>query len=182
MNYNLILICPYKLGANGIPLWYVLEHERPTILMEAHEGVVQRNFARKSTMQKKLHAGLWWPTIHRKAKKFFRSCDSCQRVGKHSWWYEMSLHPQLNLYTFEMWVVDFIGLIVLPVKRSGAWYIITMMDYFTRWSKATPFKDFRVDTIAKFLFENFLTHFGCPKILMSDQGTNFLNWTIETVT
>ena len=33
----------------------------------------------------------------------------------------------------------------------------------------------------KFLFEYVLIRFGCPKILMSDKGTHFLNETISTM-
>ena len=32
--------------------------------------------------------------------------------------------------------------------------------------------------MAKFLFENVLTRFGCPNILMSDQGMHFFKETI----
>jgi len=39
-----------------------------------------------------------------------------------------------------------------------------------------------IATAAKFLFKNVLTRFGCPKILMSDWGTHFLNETISTFT
>jgi len=34
----------------------------------------------------------------------------------------------------------------------------------------------------EFLFDNVLTWFGCPKILMSDRGMHFLNETISTLT
>lgn len=34
----------------------------------------------------------------------------------------------------------------------------------------------------KFIFEYVLTRFGCPKILMSDRGTHFLNETISVMT
>lgn len=39
-------------------------------------------------------------------------------------------------------------------------------------------KDCTATTAAKFLFEYVLMRFGCPRILMSDMGTHFLNETI----
>ncbi len=39
-------------------------------------------------------------------------------------------------------------------------------------------KDYSTNTIVKFIFEFILSRFGCPKILMSDRGTHFLNETI----
>ena len=37
-------------------------------------------------------------------------------------------------------------------------------------------------TTIKIIFEYVLTRFGCPKILMSDHGTHFLNVTISAMT
>ena len=42
-------------------------------------------------------------------------------------------------------------------------------------------KDCTTATTAKFLLEYVLTRFGCPRILMSDRGTHFLNETISTI-
>ena len=36
--------------------------------------------------------------------------------------------------------------------------------------------------IAKFLYENIITKFGCPKELVSDRGTYFINTVIEQLT
>jgi hypothetical protein len=39
------------------------------ILEEGHEGIVGGHYEGKETTQKVLQAGLWWPTLHRDAKK-----------------------------------------------------------------------------------------------------------------
>jgi hypothetical protein len=58
------------MGVDNILKICMLEHKRHRILVEAYEGIVRGHYAEKTTTQKVLHAGLWWPTIHRDAKKY----------------------------------------------------------------------------------------------------------------
>ena len=94
----------------------------------------------------------------------------------------MPLVPRVTLQAFDKWAIDFVGPINPPTKKSGARYIITATDYLTRWAKAQPIKDCSATIAAKFIFEYILSRFGCPRILMSDQGSHFLNKTIEVLT
>ena len=94
----------------------------------------------------------------------------------------MSLAPQITLQAFDKWAVDFVGPIIPPGKRTIACYIITMIDYLTRWEEAASVKDCTAATVKKFLFENVVTRFGCPKILLRDQGTHFVNKMIVELT
>jgi len=93
----------------------------------------------------------------------------------------MPLKPQMTLQPFEKWVINFVGPITPPGK-TGARYIITVTYNLTRWVEAKFVKNCMAAIAAKFLFENVLTRFGCPRILMSDYGTHFLNETINVLT
>eukprot|EP00253_Pinus_taeda_P001959 PITA_01959 len=93
----------------------------------------------------------------------------------------MSLNPQMTLQSFEKWAIDFVGLLKSQGK-TGACYIITTTEYLTRWVEVKWVNDYTTATATKFLFKNLLTRFGCPKILMSDRRTHFLNETISTLT
>ena len=133
-------------------------------------------------MQKALTVGLWWLIVHKDAKEFRRTCDVCQRVGKPSQRDEISLQPQVTLKLFEKWAIDFVGPINPPGKETCARYIITATNYLTRWDEVALGKDYSIATTTQFIFENILTRFRCPHILMSDQGKHFLNQTIQLLT
>eukprot|EP00253_Pinus_taeda_P011239 PITA_11239 len=94
---------------------------------------------------------------------------------------EMSLNTQMTLQPFEKWPIDFVGPIK-PQGKTGASYIITTMEYLTRWVEAQSAKNCTTTTTTNFLFENVLTRFDCPKILISNHRTHFLNETINALT
>ena len=84
----------------------------------------------------------------------------------------------MKLQEFDKWEIDFVGPINPPAKRIGEIYIITTKEYLTRCVEVVPVKDCSIETTAHSLFEQVITIFGCPRVLMSDQGTNFINSTI----
>jgi transposase InsO family protein len=88
----------------------------------------------------------------------------------------------VTLQVFDKWEIEFVGPINPLAKRSGSRYIVTATKYLTRWEEATPVKDCSTKTTTHFLFEIVITIFGCPRIMMSDQGTHFINYTITDMT
>ena len=86
------------------------------------------------------------------------------------------------MQAFDQWAIDFVGPINPLAKRIGSRYIIATTDYLTRWAEARPIKDYSATTTTQFIFENILTRFGCPRILMSDWGKHFLNQTMKALT
>jgi transposase InsO family protein len=94
----------------------------------------------------------------------------------------MPLAPQVTLQAFEKWDIDFLVPINPPGKGKGARYIITATEYLTRWAEARAINDCSATTTVQFIFDDIITSFGCPKILMSDQGTHFINKIVESLT
>ena len=93
----------------------------------------------------------------------------------------MSLLPIRLSLTFETWTIDFIGPFPKQGKRTRARYIITAIEYVTKWVEAERVPSCTKEVAAKFIYENIITRFGCPLTLISDQGTHLINQTIETL-
>jgi transposase InsO family protein len=103
-------------------------------------------------------------------------------VGKPTATKAMPLNPILAQIPFEKWGIDFVGPIK-PLSRHGQKrYILVATEYVTKWAEALPTKNDDAKTVAKFIYENIITRFGCPKELVSDRGTHFLNDIISTLT
>jgi hypothetical protein len=103
-------------------------------------------------------------------------------VGKPSRHDEIPLNPQVMLQAFDKLEIDFVGLFTPQARRSGTTYIITATEYLIRWAEVALITDFTTEIIAWFIFKNVVTGFGCLCILLSDQGTHFLNTIISTLT
>jgi hypothetical protein len=89
-----------------------------------------------------------------------------------------SVNPSLP---FEIWAIDFVGPFPRREKRSGEKYIITIVEYLTKWEEAEPVENCTKETTAKFIYENIVTRFDFPLTIISDQGTHFINSTIEVL-
>ena len=71
----------------------------------------------------------------------------------------------------ERVALDILG--PLPTSKRGNKYILIVGDYFTKWVEAYPLQDQRAEIIAMVFVQKFVSRFGVPLQLHSDQGRNF---------
>ena len=73
---------------------------------------------------------------------------------------------------FEQWGIDIIGEIK-PNYSLQHKYILTAIDYFTRWVEAIPLRKVNEDAVMDFLQDHIMTRFGVPISLVFDNATYF---------
>eukprot|EP00253_Pinus_taeda_P018791 PITA_18791 len=134
----------------------------------------------KRTTFKLLILAYYWPSIFKDAKKYVKSCDSYQRMGRPTATDEMPLQPQVHLEPFEKWALDFIG----PINptSNGKKYILVCTNYVTKWAEAKALVRATEHTVVNFLFEEIFVRYGVPREIVTDQGTQFTSKLVKDIT
>ncbi|XP_038904190.1 uncharacterized protein LOC120090536 [Benincasa hispida] len=60
-------------------------------------------------------------------------------------------------------------------RFCGQQYILVVVDHVSKWVEAVVCAKNDTVTVSKFLTRNIFTHFGTPKVLISDESAHFLN-------
>ena len=71
----------------------------------------------------------------------------------------------------ERIALDIMG--ALPTTLAGNKYVLVVGDYHTKWMEAYALKDQQAETVATYLVCEFLTRFGLPQQLHTDQAPDF---------
>ena len=173
--YTLVKGVLHKMGKDDKLRRCLETREVHKCLTMLHDEGPGGHYGVDSTAKKVLAAGYWWPTLHRDVDLYVKGCDACQRSGKTNVTTHWPLTPIMPLSPAEKWGIDFVGPFNHTSHPHKNKYILIATDYATKWVEAAATKKDDADTVARFMWENIITRFGCPLELVSDRGTHFLN-------
>ena len=145
-----------------------LAHDVPTA---GHAGV-------RVTLAK-LAKFCYWPGQAKDVNRYIRSCPSCARF-KEAGDAPSPLYryPPVG-YPYQRLHMDLIG----PLNTSirGYKFILTAIDVLTRYLVAIPLKSKSASEVANRFTSELICKFGVPEIVITDQGTEFINQVMQQV-
>ena len=112
----------------------------------------------------------FWPGMSSSVRLFVQCCQVCA-AGKSSRQPVAPLVPMLGGYPGDLVAMDLVG--PFPVTQSRNRYLLVCVDYFTRWPEAYPLPDITARTVAHAFVNGWVSRFGAPDRIHSDQGAQF---------
>jgi hypothetical protein len=117
-----------------------------------------------------------WPNLERDCQEFVKKCIKCQKynIGRHGYQPPKSI---VAMYPFDHICVD---LKEMPLSDQGNHYYLLVIDVATRFIFLRPLIDKTAYSVAQTLYQIF-TDVGFPKMIQSDNGTEFINEVMASV-
>ena len=121
----------------------------------------------------------WLPTLVEDCKAMIRGCQHCHAFEGAI---PKAMLCPIRVYApLELMHVDFtsIEMDMELNKLPGVKNVLVITDHFTQYAMAFITKDQTAKTVARVVYEQFITVFGVPAKLLSDRGANFTSRLVE---
>lgn len=122
--------------------------------------------------------GYFWQTMEKDSIDYIKTCKKCQIHGNLVHAPAQELNPLATPWPFYEWGFNLIGAIH-PSSSDGHKWIITTMEYFTKWVEATPLANSTGKQISSFIINYIICQFGIPHAILTDNSLYFKNHIID---
>ncbi|CAG9133440.1 unnamed protein product [Plutella xylostella] len=152
--------------------------ERAKILKENHDIPIAGHLG-SSRMYSRIQEQFYWKGMRSDIESYIKTCKSCQENKALR---KLNKAPMEITSTsseaFQRVALDIVG----PLPDSGTAklkYILTIQDDLTKYSVAYPIRSTTAEETSDCLI-HFISLFGIPKSILTDQGTNFTSDLFKT--
>eukprot|EP00731_Ephydatia_muelleri_P034012 Em0044g32a len=141
-----------------------------SVLQQLHSSPSGGHLGMFKTLEK-VRSRFYWPGQRHDIEDWCRACELCAARKSPPRRNRAPMQQVLAGGPFQRVAMDILG--PLPLTDRGNKYILVLGDYFTKWVESYPIPNMEAKTIANVFVSHFVSRFGAPDVLHTDQGRNF---------
>jgi hypothetical protein len=150
-------------------------NKQKQLLTQTHQ---KGHYGVESMFRDLWNSGYWWPQLRKDLKAEVSSCIACLRYEVQQDGY----HPSKSIKADQVWdhiQIDLVG--PLPTSTDGHTFILTIVDVMSGYTILRALKCKEMQEVASELWKA-MCEYGTPKIIQSDNGPEFVNELVQTLT
>jgi transposase InsO family protein len=161
---------PSGTGRPGVLQLLAPKAYRQEIMEQAHAGFSGGHLGERRTIEQVRRRAYWlgWASD---VRKFCRQCNPCNQYWRGKAPKQGQLQPMTTGEPLERIGLDVTG--PHPKSSTGYVYILTYVDYFSKWCDDFPMRNQEASTVASILVDRVFAYFGTPLQILTDKGRNF---------
>lgn len=148
------------------------EKERGELLQEAHNEPQAGHLGTEKTYMR-IAGKYYWPGCYREVAKFVRNCSTCQACKVEQLAPPGLMGQRIVETPWTVIAADIMG--PFPPSRSSFKYILVIQDVFTKMIEIKALRNATGRLISESFRELILNRWGAPRVLLTDNGTEFIN-------
>ena len=123
---------------------------------------------------------LWWPGVFEDVNRAVKNCKPCQLYGRRE--EKAPLVPVMVTAPLQLVHLDLASFQTTTDLNESpkVEHVLVIVDHFMRYTRAYVTKDQKASTAAKILYEGFISSFGAPKRILTDQGKASTSEVVES--
>ena len=165
-----ILCRKLETGKNEVVLQQIVPPSMTHEILSACHSSPKAGYLGIAKTSEKIKQRFYWPRLQEDTKLFVSRCPECQKRSGPPKKYHHSMVEWQARYPFDHLGIDFMGHLSLS---NGNKHILVIGDHFTKWYEALPLPDQTAVRTANALVDHWISRFGCPHSLHSNQRSNF---------
>ena len=139
---------------------------RKRLFDQAHAGPLAAHLGVDKTLQQ-LKQSYYWPGMRRDINLWYSTCEKCAR-SKRGHLADLTVNCRKFLPVLRLTWLQ----LTFCLAPDGSKHLLVVVDCFSKWVEEFPLPDQEASTCmrARPMYNGFLSRFGLPRQLHSDQG------------
>lgn len=149
----------------------VPQEHREAVIRENHDSERSCHFGRYKTIEK-TRSAYYWPRMRLDISEYVRKCEVCKAMKP----YNQSTTPPAGNFVeairpFRIIATDICG--PFPLSKNQNQYLLVAVDIFSKFTVLKAVRNATALAVVKFLEEDVILRYGCPEIIVSDNGQQY---------